>query len=93
MRSTATTNLRAAVAAACLITFQAWPVHSQEDGCRTQAQIYVQLESYGYRQIQFAGETGGRLQATAADHEGNVSALTLDSCSGEVIQVKKQPRP
>lgn len=66
---------------------------AEDDACRTKSQIYAQLETYGYQHVQFQGEKGGRLQATASDQDGNVSLISIDPCSGEVIRVKKQMSP
>lgn len=59
------------------------------DDCRTPQQIYVELESFGYKQIELLGEASGRLQASARDHNGKTNLLTIDACSGEVVRVQR----
>lgn len=64
-----------------------------DEPCRSHGQIHAQLEEFGYRDVQLGGEVQGRLAATGRDRDGIVSDLRLDTCSGEVISVKKRAPP
>lgn len=87
-----TTRQTAAASAIATITIAMLAVApcARADDCRTEFQIYAELETFGYREIQFHGEKAGRLMATASDEQGTVSEIILDTCSGEVSQVKKK---